>query len=103
MKKWSEYLVTEQKHHFGGKQRIYKFPNGFGASVIPEFEITDDEQYEEHLNPEDTSKMKPIKGVYEIAVLYHDELCYDTNITNDVLRRQCDPDVDNILGQISRL
>ena len=41
---------------------------------------------------------------WEIAVLDSaGELCYDTAVTDDVLRQQCDPDVDNILGQISRL
>ena len=48
--------------------------------------------------------MKPVKGWYEIAVLDYDgELCYNTEVTDDVLRHHCDPDVDNILGQISRL
>ena len=48
--------------------------------------------------------MKPKKGWWEIAVLDSSgELCYDTDITDDVLRNQCDPDVDNILGKISRL
>lgn len=104
MKAWEKFLVSDTRHHFGGRQRIYKFPNGFGASVIPEYIITDDEQYDEHLNPEDDNKMKPKKGWWEIAVLDSSgELCYDTDITDDVLRNQCDPDVDNILGKISRL
>ena len=48
--------------------------------------------------------MKPRKGFWEIAVLDGaGELCYETEVTDDVLRHQCDPDVDNILGQISRL
>ena len=36
-------------------------------------------------------------------VFHNDELTYDTPITDDVLRHQTDPDVDNILGQIKRL
>jgi len=103
MKAWEEYLVSDKPHHVGGRQRIYKFPNGFGASVIPEFDVSIDEQYDEHLNPEDNRKMVPKKGWWEIAVLFEDELCYSSPITDDVLKNQCDPDVDNILGQISRL
>jgi len=104
MKKWEEFLESDTRHHLGGRQRIYKFPNGFGASVVSEYIITDDEQYDEHLDPEDTNKMKPKKGWWEIAVLDSSgELCYDTDITDDVLRNQYDPDVDNILGKISRL
>ncbi|MDA8956874.1 hypothetical protein N9H30_00730 [bacterium] len=104
MRHWEKFLQSDTKHHFGGRQRIYQFPNGYGASVIPEYEILEDELNEEHLDPEDTAKMKAIKGRWEIAVLDGaGELCYETEVTDDVLRHQCDPDVDNILGQISRL
>ena len=103
MKAWEEYLVSDVPHHLGGRHRTYKFPNGFGASVIPEFDVSIDEQYDEHLDPEDSRKMFPKKGWWEIAVLFDDELCYNSPITDDVLKNQCDPDVDNILGQISRL
>ena len=47
--------------------------------------------------------MMPKKGFWEIGVFYNGELCYDTPITDDVLRHQSDPDVDNVLGKISRL
>jgi len=36
-------------------------------------------------------------------VLNEGELCYDTEITGDVIGYLNDPEVDNILGQISRL
>jgi len=104
MKHWEQFLESDTEHHYGGRQRIYQFPNGYGASVIPEYDITEDDEYDEHLNPEDISKMKPRKGFWEIAVIDSTgELCYDTEVTDDVLRQQCDPEVDNILGQISRL
>lgn len=103
MKAWQEFLESDNPHHLGGRQRVYKFPNGYGASVIPEYEITIDEQYNEHLDPEDQRKMLPKKGWWEVAVLYEGDLCYHTQITDDVLKNQCDPDVDNILGQIYRL
>ena len=104
MKHWDQFLESDTEHHYGGRQRIYQFPNGYGASVIPEYDITEDDQYDEHLDPEDNNKMKPKKGFWEIAVLDSaGELCYDTEVTDDVLRRQNDPEVDNILGLISRL
>lgn len=104
MSKWyDEHLVETADHHFGGKQRIFRFENGYGASVIPEYKMRDYDS-EELENPEGHAhNMKPIKGMWEIAVLLHDDLCYDTPITDDVLRCQNDPEVDNILGQISRL
>lgn len=103
MKHWEEYLVSDKPHHYGGRHRIYSFPNGFGASVIPEYDISMDEQYDEHLDPEDNRKMLPKKGWWEVAVIVDGEPCYTTPITDDVLRHQSDPDVDNVLGKISRL
>lgn len=108
MKHWEEYLVLDEPHHkgvWGGRQKIYKFPNGYGASVIPEYIDREVKEYEEHENPElpVLGLMKPKKGFWEIGVFYNDQLTYDTPITDDVLRHQADPDVDNILGQIFRL
>ena len=105
---WDEFLVHFDVHHdgvWGGRQRVYEFPNGYGASLVPEYvEIPIDEN-EEHDDPEfDIRKyMKVKKGFWEIAVLKNGAICYDTSITNDVLRNLRDPDVDNILGKISRL
>jgi hypothetical protein len=47
--------------------------------------------------------MMPKKGFWEVAVFKDGELCYDTEITDDVMRHLNDPDVDNILGQIKNL
>ena len=80
-----EYLV-ETNNHMEGIQKVYRFPNGYGASVI------------KHKGSYGYSK-----GLWELAVLYEGELCYDTEITNDVIGNLNDPEVDNILGQISRL
>ena len=41
--------------------------------------------------------------MYEVAVFYNGELCYDTPITNDVLRSQNDPQVQDIVQKIQRL
>ena len=109
MAKWyNEFLESDEPHHngeWGGRQRIYKFENGFGASVIPEYIEVNIDEYSENDNPEAglVGYMKPKKGFWEVAVFYNDELCYDTDITDDVMRHLNDPEVDNVLGKISRL
>ena len=71
----------------GGVQKVYQFPNGYGASVI---------RHKGSYGYE--------KGLWELAVLDEaGELDYSTPITDDVLGRLNDPEVDNVLGQISRL
>ena len=69
MRNWKEYIVEETAHHNGGRHRIYKFDNGYGASLIPEFRLinTSDDEYVEIQDPE-TQEMemenfiKTIKG-----------------------------------------
>lgn len=108
MRNWADYLIEEIPHNdgkWGGKQRIYKFENGYGASVIPEYIDRYLDENDEHEDPEANilAYMKPKKGFWEVAVFYNDELCYDTEITDDVLRHLNDPEVDDVLGKISRL
>ena len=81
----NEYLI-ETNRHMGGIQKVYKFPNGYGASVI---------QHKGSYGYQ--------KGLWELAVLWHGELCYDSGITEDVMGHLNDPEVDNILGKIFRL
>lgn len=81
----NEYLIETNKH-MDGIQKVYQFPNGYGASVIKH-----------------KGSYGYDKGLWELAVLHEGELCYDTEITSDVIGRLNDPEVDNILGQISRL
>ena len=69
-----------------GVQKVYQFPNGYGASVIKH-----------------KGSYGYKKGLWELAVLNEGELCYDTDISNDVIGHLNDPEVDNILGQIARL
>ena len=80
-----EYLI-ETNRHMGGIQKVYKFPNGYGASVI---------QHKGSYGYQ--------KGLWEVAVLFHGELCYDSGIAEDVIGHLNDPEVDNILGKIFRL
>ena len=81
----NQYLI-ETNDHNGGIQKVYQFPNGYGASVI---------QHKGSYGYQ--------KGLWELAVLFEGELCYGTEITDDVMGHLNDPEVDNILGKISRL
>ena len=81
----NKYLI-ETNDHNGGIQKVYNFPNGYGASVIRH-----------------KGSYGYKKGFGELAVLRAGQLCYDTDITDDVIGNLNDPEVDNILGKISRL
>lgn len=95
-----EKPVIEVKEHWipGSKHIILTFKNGYGASIIPEY------HYPRRNNSADSVKdRKIIPGMYEVAVFYNGELCYDTPITNDVLRSKNDPEVQDIVEKIQRL
>lgn len=89
-------VIEEVNHHFGGKQYIYTFRNGYGVSVVPEFEYVDSDS-------DITIKLKPIKGIFECAVLLNNDLCYETAITDDVVRNCNHPMVHDILEKVQRL
>jgi len=70
-----------------GYQLIYKFDNGYGASVVKH-----DMSYGGK------------SGLYELAVLDSDGgLCYNTDITEDVIGHLTMGDVDKLLVEISHL
>ena len=46
---------------------------------------------------------KVIPGLYEVAVFFNGELCYDTPITADTCRSLNDPEVQRVVGMIQRL
>ena len=82
----NEYL-TETNNVNGGIQKVYKFPNGYGASVV-----------------QHAYSYGGKKGLWEMAVLDSEgSLCYDTEITDDVLGHLNDPEVDRYLRMISQL
>lgn len=88
---WSnEFQVLTEKFN-NGIRKEYLFENGYGASVICH----------------DGSYGGPYKkggpNQWEIAVLKDGEICYDTPITDDVIGRLNDPQVDDILRKIARL
>ena len=69
-----------------GIQHVYEFKNGYGASVIRH-----------------KGSYGYAQGKWELAVLKDGELCYDTDITSDVIGHLDDPDVDRYLGLIASL
>jgi len=82
----SRYLVENNNVH-GGTQRIYKFPNGYGASII---------RHKGSYGFKD--------GLWELAVLDSTgTLCYDTSVTNDVIGYLSDEEVILKLNEIRGL
>jgi len=75
-------FVTEKNSYYGKNQTKYSFPNGYGASVISGNGIRQ----------------------FEVAVLEADgSLCYDTQITDDVISGLDVEGVYKILDKISHL
>jgi len=70
------------------------FPNGYGLSVV-RFKIGD--RYSSYTNNGDEWEVGIIKGTSKKW-----ELCYDTDITNDVLGHQTEEDINNIIKHIIR-
>lgn len=71
----------------GGIQHIFRFENGYGASVV-----------------QHAYSYGGANGSWELAVLdENDDLCYDTEITSDVIGWLDWTDVEVILAQIERL
>ena len=85
-----KFLVAN-KSHANGSQRLFRFPNGFGASVVKHsFSYGGD------------------RGLYELAVLswFSEEsfsLEYQTPITYDVLGYMSVEEVESCLEDIMRL
>lgn len=81
--KFKEYI--EFTRYIGHLQTVYKFPNGYGASVIETYYIEED--------------------CIEIAVVYFDDegnyrLDYSTPITDDVIVVTDIEERDNVLQRI---
>jgi hypothetical protein len=73
-----------------GTQKIYKFPNGYGASVL-----------------RGPYSVGGAAGLFELAVMEFDgdeySLCYSTQITDDVIGYLSESDVEELLSQIAAL
>jgi len=80
-----EFIISDQENG-NSMKHIYKFSNGYGASVI---------QSEYSYGHED--------GLYELAVLKDGELCYDTPITGDIIGYLSADEVTEYLQRIEGL
>ena len=76
-----------------GTQKIYRFPNGYGASIVRFY-----------------GSYQYAQGLWELAIIrFHGpdvdsfSLTYDTPITGDVIGYLSDDDVEGYLDEISRL
>lgn len=72
----------------GVKQYIFNFSNGYGASVSV---VGGYNRYGDG------------KNAFELAVLKHGEICFDTPITNDVLAYQTAEEIETTLNAIQKL
>lgn len=76
----------------GGVQRLYKFDNEYGASVIRH-----------------NSSYGSEKGLWELAVIKYEsdgvkyKLVYDTEITQDVIGHLDESEIEQLLVRISNL
>src|SRR3990167_1189368 len=94
-------ILYERKHPNAqeggdGWQKVYKFENGFGASVV---------WFKTMFG---TMGSYTNEGEWELAVIYFKEdgsydLVYDTEITSDVIGHLSEEDVDNVLKKIEEL
>ena len=81
------HTPTQTQPLNGGTQRLYSFPNGYGASVVRH-----DFSYGN------------ASGLWELAVLdSNGEITYSTHITSDVLGWLSEDEVQSTLSQIAAL
>lgn len=89
----TDYTPIKDRQMNGGIQKIYRFPNGYGASVVRhQFSYGAD------------------RGLWELGVIKFNgpewsdfKLNYDTHITSDVLGHLSETDVIDMLKQIEAL
>ena len=82
----NKYTPHTERELNGGVQKLYSFPNGYGASVI------------RHRGSYGSSM-----GLWELAVLHNGVLCYETHITSDVLGHLTNEHVEQVLAEIEAL
>jgi len=86
-----KFKPYQKNRIFGGVQYIFKFENGYGASVVS------------HIY-----SYGGVIGLWELAVIKFDdsgewEIVYDTNITDDVIGYLTWEEVEEILDKIQKL
>ncbi len=84
--KFEELVFEEHSLGDGATRAKVTFNNGYGASIVC------GEQFY-------TSETQP----YELAVWHNGSLCYDTELTDDVIGYLTEDDVTELLGKIEQL
>ena len=85
VERFRQYL-KDTNYVNGGVQHVYSFPNGYGASVVKH-----DFSYGGK------------NGLWELAVLNGEELCYTSGITEDVIGHLSWKNVEETLSEIKQL
>jgi len=84
--KFEDLEFKPMLNHDNGIFVRVEFPNGYGASII-----------------KSPYSYGGAQDLYELAVLYGGHICYDTEITNDVLGYLNQADVTELLQRIEAL
>jgi hypothetical protein len=86
MKTFNDLEFNELDSFYNGVQARVIFENGYGASVV---------KHDYSYGGKD--------GLYELAVIKDDDLCYTTPVTNDVEGYLSEDEVTELLKQIQEL
>jgi hypothetical protein len=86
MKTFKDLEFKELDSFYNGVQCRIQFDNGYGASVV---------KHDYSYGGKD--------GLYELAVLKSDNICYDTPVTSDVEGYLSEDEVTELLKQIQEL
>lgn len=85
VERFRQYL-KDTNYVNGGVQHVYSFPNGYGASVVKHDFSYGGKQ-----------------GLWELAVLNGEDLCYTSGITEDVIGHLSWKNVEETLSEIKQL
>jgi len=83
---FEEINFNPHHHDEFGERAVFNFANGYGASIICG-------QY----------SYGGSEGLYEVAVMHNEEICYDSGLTEDVIGHLDKEDVVSLLNKISKL
>lgn len=86
MKQFKDLQFNTHPGHLVGVQARIQFENGYGASVV-----------------KTPYTYGGKDGLYELAVIKNDEICYDTPITGDVIGYLRPEDVTDVMVKIQQL
>jgi hypothetical protein len=86
MNTFNDLVFKPKTNGCGGTQAKLNFNNGYGVSVITGFGAYGGDE-----------------GLYELAVLKNDHLCYSTDITYDVEGHLTAADVTSIMARVEKL